>query len=132
MLIPKGETMKTIVKKISHKGASSTIEWTDSQGHLNRAIVPSDELVAEADGTFTIEDAEEGYPYGVEWESLIHTKMGPKAIGDLLRKNGIWTLEDYLNNSRTITSVFNEACSANLQQFKEAVLNFRDNKEEME
>lgn len=124
--------MKTTVKKISHKGSSSTIEWVDNQGYLKRAIVPSEEIVAEADGTLSVEDADEGYPYGVEWENLIHTKMGPKAIGDLLRMNGIWTLEDYAKNSGTVSSVFKQASSANLQQFKEAVLNFRDNKEEME
>jgi hypothetical protein len=58
--------------------------------------------------------------------------MGPKAIADSLRKNGIWTLEDYAQNSATVTAVFNGACSANLQQFKDAVLNFRDHKEEEE
>lgn len=122
--------MKTTVRKISHKGSSSLIEWTDDSGNLKRATVPSEELVKEKDSTFTVENVDEGYPYGVAWEDIIHTRMGPKAIADLLRKNGIWTLEDYAQNTAVVTSVFNEACSANLQQFKEAVLNYRDHKED--
>lgn len=121
---------KTVVREVFHKGSSSTVEWTDSAGNINRVVVPSDEVVKEKDGTFSVEDVEEGYAYGVDWEKLIHTRMGPKAIADLLRKNGIWTLEDYFNNTATVNSVFREACSANLQQFNEAVIRFRDHKDE--
>lgn len=122
--------MRTTVREVSHKGSSSTVEWTDEQGYLRRSIVPSDEIVTEKDGTFYVDDVDEGYVYGVDWESLIHTRVGPKAIAELLRKNGIWTLEDYFSNTAVVTSVFNEACSANHQQFKEAVIRFRDHKDE--
>lgn len=119
--------MKTKVREIFHKGASSVVEWSDASGSINRVILPSTELLVEPGGTF-VENIEEGQPYGAAWEDLIHTQMGPKAIAALLRKNGIWTLEDYADNSRGVTSVFNEACTANLQAFKEAVL--RQGKEE--
>lgn len=99
----------------------SVVEWTDDDGVIRRASLPSTELKMEA-GEAYVEDIDDGQPYGVQWEDLIHTKMGPKAIADLLRKNGIWTLEDYAQNTRTVTSVFNEACSANLQSFRENVL----------
>lgn len=121
--------MKTEVRKIFHKGQSSVVEWTDDSGNTRRVVVPSGEVIQE-NGTVVVEDVEDGYAYGVEWEKLIHTRMGPKAIADVLRKNGIWTLEDYAMNSAAVTAAFNEACSANLQQFKEAVLYFRDHKEE--
>lgn len=123
--------MKTEVRKIFHKGQSTVVEWTDDNGSTRRVTVPSEEVVKEGQ-TLVVEDIEDGYVYGVEWEKLIHTRMGPKAIGDLLRKNGIWTLEDYANNTATVTDVFNQACSANQQQFREAVLNYRDHKEETE
>jgi hypothetical protein len=122
--------MRTQVREVSHKGSSSTVEWTDDLGYLRRVVVPSDQLVEEKDGTLYVEDVEDGYPGGVEWENLIHTRMGPKAIAETLRRNGIWTLEDYARNTPAVTAAFNEACSANLQQFKDAVLNFRDHKEE--
>lgn len=121
--------MKTVVRELSHKGSSSIVEWA-VDGVLRRVVVPTDIIVQEANGDLTVEDIEEGQPYGVAWEELIRTKMGPKGIADLLRKNGIWTLEDYFNNTRAVTSAFNEACSLNLQQFKEAVLGYRDFKEE--
>lgn len=113
--------MRTKVRKVSHKGQSSVVEWSDDSGYIRRVIVPSDQIVKENDELF-VEDVEDGYPYGAEWETLIHTKVGPKGIADLLRKRGIWTVEDYANNTAVVTSVFNEACSANLQGFKEAVL----------
>lgn len=121
--------MKTAVRKIFHKGQSSVVEWTDDADNTRRVVVPSDEVLKE-NGILVVEDVEDGYAYGVEWEKLIHTRMGPKAIADALRKNGIWTLEDYAKNTAAVTAAFNEACSANLQQFKEAVLYFRDHKEE--
>lgn len=112
--------MKTQVKEVSHKGTSSLIEWTDDQGNLNRAYVPTDMLVLEEGLTF-VDNPEEGAPYGEEWEELIRAKLGPKGIASLLRQRGIWTYEDFLRNTATVTSVFNEACSVNLQVFREAV-----------
>lgn len=122
--------MKTVVREIFSKGPSSVVEAVDSDGVPHRFVVPSTLVVKEANGELTVEDIEEGQPYGVAWENLIHTRLGPKGIADLLRKNGVWTLEDYFNNTRDVSSTFNEACTVNLQQFKEAVLNYRDHKEE--
>lgn len=113
--------MQVSVREISHKGASSLVEWLDSAGNVKRSTLPSTELIYE-NGEVLVEDPDEGAPYGIAWEDLIHTRMGPKAIADLLRQRGIWTLEDYANNTATVTSVFNEACSLNRQQFTEAVL----------
>lgn len=115
--------MKTQVRKISHKGQSSIVEWEDGSGFLHRSVFPSSEIVEE-NNNFFVEDVEDGYPDGTDWESLIHTQIGPKGIADLLRRNGIWTLEDYAMNSAVVTSVFNQACTANLQHFKEAVLRY--------
>lgn len=114
--------MRTKVKEISRKGQSSIVEWEDKSGNIIRSIIPTDEVVREVDGSLYVEDVEDGFFHGIEWESLIHTVMGPKAIANLLRKRGIWTIEDYAKNTAIVTSVFNEACSANLQSFKEAVL----------
>lgn len=113
--------MRTEVREIFHKGSSSVVEWQDDSGNVNRSIFPSTELVRENNLVF-VEDVEEGQPYGVDWEEFIHTKIGPKGIASLLRKNGIWTFEDYARNTRVVTSVFNEACSTNLQHFRETVL----------
>lgn len=123
--------MKTKVREISHKGASSVVEWQDSAGNVKRTYLPSTELSKENGETF-VDDPEEGVPYGVQWEDLIHTRLGPKAIADLLRQRGIWTLEDYAKNTATVTSVFNEACSLNQQQFREAVLVHMQGKKEEE
>lgn len=113
--------MKTKVREISHKGSSSVVEWVDDAGNVKRSYLPSVELITKNGETF-VENPDEGAPYGVDWEKLIHTRMGPKAIADSLRKNGIWTIEDYASKTAVVTSVFNEACSINHQQFKEAVL----------
>lgn len=112
--------MRTKVTEVSHKGMSSLVEWVDDQGNLNRSIVPTDVVVLENGETF-VDSPEEGAPYGEEWEELIRAKLGPKGIASLLRQRGIWTYEDFLRNTATVTSVFNEACSVNLQVFREAV-----------
>lgn len=113
--------MKTKVTEVFHKGSSVVLEWVDDSDNVKRVIFPEDELIKE-NGEIFVENVEEGHPYGVDWESYIRTKIGPKGIADLLRKNGIWTFEDYSQNTRVVTSVFNEACSANLQSFRESVL----------
>jgi hypothetical protein len=112
--------LKTQVREVSHKGQSTLIEWTDSGDNLNRAIVPTDELIIE-DGIVFVNNPDEGAPYGEQWEELIRAKLGPKGIADLLRKAGIWTYEDFVRNTAVVTGVFNEACSINLQTFREAV-----------
>jgi hypothetical protein len=112
--------LKVQVKEISHKGQSTLIEWVDDNDNLNRVVVPSTELLHE-DGNVFVENPEEGAPHGEEWEDLLRAKYGPKGIADLLRRNGIWTYQDFLQNTAVVTSVFNTACSANLQQFREAV-----------
>jgi hypothetical protein len=113
--------MRTEVREVFHKGASSIVEVRDEKGDVARYIFPSTELIEE-NNKFFVERIEEGQPYGVDWEDYIRTKMGPKAIANLLRKKGIWTLEDYAKNTAAVTSAFNEACSVNVQGFREAVL----------
>lgn len=113
--------MKTKIREVSHKGSSSIVEWVDGAGNVKRSTLPSDEIIHEKGETFANEP-DEGAPYGEAWEEMIHTRVGPKATADLLRKNGIWTFEDYVSNTAVVTAVFNEACSQNHQQFREAVL----------
>jgi hypothetical protein len=113
--------MRTLVREIFHKGSVSVVEWRNDNGDVQRVVLPTSELVREHGETF-VDDIAEGQDYGVAWEDLIHTKVGPKAIAALLRNAGIWTMEDYARNTRVVTSVFNEACAINFQGFKEAIL----------
>lgn len=113
--------MQTEVREVFHKGSSNVVEWRDSAGDIHRSIFPEIALIAD-NGKIFVEAVEEGQPYGVDWEDYIHTKTGPKAIAILLRNKGIWTLEDLMKNTATVTSVFNQAASDNLQGFRENVL----------
>jgi hypothetical protein len=108
------------VREVSHKGASSLIEWSDEQGTVNRSIVPRNELMRE-NGVVLVNNPDEGAPYGEQWEEIVDTQVGPQSIANLLRQNGIWTYDDFINNTATVTSVFNQYCSNNLQHFREAV-----------
>lgn len=113
--------MRTQIKEISHKGSSSVVEWIDSVGNVNRSVLPSTEIINE-NGKLYVEDPDEGAFYGVHWESLFSVIIGPKEVAALLRKRGIWTVEDYASNTSVVTNVLNEMCSVNRQQFQEAVL----------
>lgn len=111
--------MKTEVKKISSKGSSSLVEWTDDAGYIQRVILPTSELVQE-DGKLFVNNPEEGIPYGVYWEEFI-SNLDPVEIAQLLRQKGIWTYEDYASSTSTVNSVFREVATQNLQRFQEAV-----------
>lgn len=113
--------MRTKVKEVSHKGSSSVVEWLDDAGNIYRSIFPTTELIQEND-QFYVENVEEGQPYGENWEDLYRTKLGPKGVALLLRKHGIWTLEDYASHTAIVTSVLNQAAAENNQQFRQAVL----------
>lgn len=120
--------MRTQVRVVFSKGSSSVVEWVDDSGSVNRSILPSTELIEE-NGEVFVENVEEGQPYGEDWENYIHTKVGPKGIAALLRKNGIWTREDFDRNTRAVNFSFQEAATANLQAFRDAVLR-REEKDE--
>lgn len=111
--------METKVKKVSGKGASSLIEWTDAKGYICRAHVPNSELI-KIDQEVYVDNPEEGIQYGMDWENFIPA-IEPEEIAQLLRKNGIWTYEDYLTNTPTVNSVFREAATLCLQRFQETV-----------
>lgn len=113
--------MRTEVREVFHKGAQSVVEWKDKAGNFNRSIFPETALIHENDKVF-VEEVQEGQPYGIDWSDYIQTKMGPQAIATKLRNKGIWTLEDLQQKLPTITSVFAEAASVNLQSFRESVL----------
>lgn len=112
--------MEVKVREVSSKGQSSLVEWTDDSGAVNRANVPSSALVVKEDGVY-VDNPEEGAPYGEDWESLVHTRVGPKGIANLLRQKGIWTYEDFLKNTPTVNSVFREASTLNYQDFIDRV-----------
>lgn len=111
--------MATKVKKVSGKGASSLVEWTDDKGYICRVIVPNSELIY-IDQEVFVENPEEGQQYGMDWDSFI-PNLDPLEVAQLLRKNGIWTYEDYLTNTAAVNSVFRQAATLSLQRFQEAV-----------
>lgn len=112
--------MKVQVREVSNKGSSSLIEWTDEDGNINRASLPSTQLKNE-DGEVFVDNPDSGAPYGEDWESLVRAKLGPKGIASLLRKAGIWTYEDFRNNTAAVNGVFKEACGINYSHFVDSV-----------
>lgn len=112
--------MRTEVREVSSKGSSSLVEWVDDDGNVNRATVPSTQLYTE-EGLVYVNDPENGALYGEDWEGLIRARLGPKGIAGLLRKAGVWTYEDFLNNTSAVNGAFREACQANYQAFVDTV-----------
>jgi hypothetical protein len=91
---------------------TSTIVESDSDGLLKRHIVPSDWLVAVDDQWFV--DSEQlamGIPYGVEWEEYLQDYLFSKeSIANSLRKQGIWTLEDYNSKPKSVQDAIISVC----------------------
>lgn len=111
--------MKVQVREVSSKGVSSLIEWSDDDGNFSRSVVPLSQLIYE-DGLVFVNNPDNGAPYGEDWESLVRAKVGPKGIASLLRKAGIWTYDDFRNNTAVVNGVFREACQINYSHFVDA------------
>lgn len=109
--------MAVKVVEISNKGAATLIEWND--GTVHRVSVPSF-LVDHDEGIPTVENPEEGVPYGELWEDLVEM-VNPERVAGLLREAGIWTYEDFLHNTAAVNSAFRAASGESYQKFVQAV-----------
>jgi hypothetical protein len=90
-------------------------------GLFQRATIPAAEIV---DGKASDEILIAGIPYGTAWE-FVELSVGPIALANYLRANGVWTYEDAARNTNMVISALQAVYGVDLA----ALLKYaRDNK----
>lgn len=88
------------VTTIRTKGHTSLVEWTDKDG-LQRAWLPTNE-VGKSDPSL-------GMPFGDEIAEALTVKARPKDIEQALRRVGIWTWDDVINQAPALPGILQDA-----------------------
>lgn len=88
----------TDIKIISKRKQSALVEFIKS-GELQRVTVPLADIV---DGQISDYKLKLGIPYGIEWSKYITLDATPQDLEQNLRRVGIWTKEDALNNAQRV------------------------------
>lgn len=84
-------------KIVSRKNNLYLVEFMGDYS-LERRFIVSD-MIIEDNGQFAIVDnPNAGIPYGMEWEELVSLGATPELIATELRRHGIWTYEDLIND----------------------------------
>ena len=94
------EVTLTKVQIIRRKSEYALVEW-EVDGTLQRAWVPYSKIIGQVD-TGNIVEVElpgEWPPYGERWDLLYEiSQVTPELLDRELRRRGIWTIEDLLQN----------------------------------
>ena len=85
----------TTIKIISKRGASALVEY-DDKGQLKRATIPQADIVDNEVSSYKLKM---GIPHGLDWAKLITLQATPELLEQNLRRAGIWTADDALNNA---------------------------------
>lgn len=88
----------TDIKIISRRGQSALVEYLKS-GKLQRATVPVADI---ADDQISDYKLKLGIPYGIEWSKYVRLEATSQDLEQNLRRVGIWTKEDALNNAQRV------------------------------
>lgn len=97
---PKEQPKLPEVTVIRTKGKTSLVEWTDKDG-LQRAWLPIDKA--------TKDDPALGIPFGAEIAEALSIKVKPSDIEQALRKAGIWTWDDVINQAPALPGILQDA-----------------------
>lgn len=83
------------VRVVGKYGKGVIIERAVSGG-LVRAIAPPETLEHQEERTLILKsDLDACIPYGVDWEKHLEITVTPEAVAKMLRKRGVWTVEDF-------------------------------------
>ncbi len=89
------------IKIISRRKQSALIEFTKND-RLQRVTVPVKDIVDNQVSDYKLKAA---IPYGVEWSEMITLKATSQDLERNLRRAGIWTKEDALQNANRVLGV---------------------------
>jgi hypothetical protein len=113
------------VEAVKVSGGKTLVQWVDlyDADRLRRAELPSGdvELVGNGKALVTRAALDNAAPYGEDWESLITLTATVEGAARELRRNGIWTRDDLLNNSALARSALIAAHAGDLAELVRAV-----------
>jgi hypothetical protein len=98
------------VKIIQGQGHSALVEWLEGK-RLKRVTIPTKVIL---DGQVSKYDLELGIPYGLKWSELIKLSASSGQLEQELRRVGVWTAEDALNNAEKVRGAIQAVYSVDL------------------
>jgi len=101
------------VKVIRSKGAATLVEWTNKDGCLERASIPSVEVKKDSVNIAMVgqDILDQGIDYGIPFSDVLpEYVVSPKTISNILHLHGIWTESDLRTNSNELQGVILECC----------------------
>ena len=102
-------------KEIERKNTSKLIEYTDSDGLLQRSWLPIEEDNSQAS---------KGIPYGVPFAQLLNIKTTASDVQQKLRNRGLWTYKDLEQNQELLLNAIKEALSIDRANILKVARNF--------
>lgn len=94
----------------------SLVEWTDEHDVLQRSRVKTDSIQNRAGNVGTMENPEQGIPYGVDITHVLHPSVTAHDISRELRKRGLWTASDMQRNPQQIMGALQQAYGVDFAQ----------------
>ena len=82
-------------KVVFRDGQSAVVEWVDN-GKLFRGILPASSIRANNEVYKT--ELRRAAPYGVAWEEVVTLQATSELLAANLRKRGIWTMHDLVED----------------------------------
>lgn len=95
-----------ILRKIDK---SLLIEYRDDNGDFHRGTVPEEVIVDDKIDTKMVSLV---IPFGVDWEYVLQgfvPDFTPAKIAQLMKNNGIWTMDDFYKNPKGVMGAINAA-----------------------
>lgn len=101
----KSVLVETVLKGIYNRTVIQT-------GEIKRGKVPEDVLAA-------------GIPYGIPWEDFELSKPDLLDFANELRRNRIYTADDFMNNQNTVYIILSKQLGITRADLRKFVLSFR-------
>jgi len=89
---------------IESNDESTLLQFIDTDGFVNRVVVPSSTITFDGEVVNCSIDPYEGIPYGLPWEEILDVDLTVKELANNLRRYGIWVADDLKNNPQGFRS----------------------------
>lgn len=89
------------VRVVTQQKDLALVEWTED-GEPRRAWLPYREVTHWKDGTLHATNPGRGVPYGDDFLRNVKLQATTEAVGNELRRRGIWTADDALANAPAV------------------------------
>lgn len=114
--------VKMISVKVIRTDNKSTLIETAVKGKYNRIVIPTGEIKR---GKVSEDILRAGIPYGIPWEDFELIPPDLSEFSNELRRNGIYTADDFRNNQNVAFVILQKILGATRADLRKFVLSFK-------